>query len=532
MPFAAKVGDILSMEGCVDGTRKAVIYVRISSKKQLEGDGIRSQERTCRDFARYHDLEPVKVFSDVMSGRFVSRPGMDAMLDYLRCHRDEGLVVLIDDISRLARDYMGHMQLRDEIRAAGSELMSPTMSFYEDPARQLPEKIQALVVEQARIENAMRSASRQRARVANGYWTFYPGPAYHFVEDKKNGGSVLVRTEPAATVLAEALNGFASGRFETQAEVKRFLDNHPDFPKGKTGFIPKQNVRGLLTNILYTGYVAYEPWGIPPTKGHHEGLISFETHLRIKERLNGIPKFPIRKTIHPDFPLRGYIDCAHCGVPLKGSWSRSRNGVRHAYYGCQTKGCEAYGKSTRKAVLEGEFEKLLEAVKPNAVLLRTATRMFKAVWDIQHNDVAARAESTRRELKKIDGEIETFVSRIAGASSPNLIPIYEKELVALNEKRLAEAEKLAELSGKKSGTKLDFNEAYRTTMRFIANPLNLWRSPRVECRQAAIKYTFVTHPQWCRNSGYRTTQLSLPFKALGGIKEGVLGSFEKMVPLA
>jgi site-specific DNA recombinase len=520
----------LTIEGTKIGLRKAIIYVRISSKKQLEGDGIRSQERTCRDYAGYHGLEPVRVFSDVMSGRFISRPGMDAMLEYLRAHSNEGIVVLIDDISRLARDYLGHMRLRDEIRAVGGELMSPNMSFFEDPAKQLPEKIQAIVVEQARIENAMRSASRQRARVANGYWTFHSGPGYEFVKDKNNGGSILVRTEPTASVVAEALNGYASGRFETQAEVKRFLDNHPDFPKGKTGFVPKQNIRGLLTNILYTGYVAYEPWGIPPTKGHHEALISYQTHLRIKERLNGIPKFPIRKTIHPDFPLRGYVDCAHCGVPLKGSWSRSRNGVRHAYYFCQTKDCEVSGQSTRKAVLEGEFESLLEEVRPNAILLRTATRMFKAIWDMQHNDVASRTETMRREMNVIEDQINTFVSRIANASSANLIPIYEKELIALNEQRLAKAGKLAELSGRKGGSKRDFEEAYRTTMRFISNPLNLWRSGRVECRQAAVKYTFVQHLKWCRNLGYRTTQLSLPFRALGGLKVGGLESIEEMVP--
>ncbi|WP_300532444.1 recombinase family protein [Maricaulis sp.] len=522
----------MTTEGDALNLRKAVIYVRISSKKQLEGDGIRSQERTCRDFAAYNGLEPVQVFSDVMSGRFVSRPGMDAMLDYLRTHRAENLVVLIDDVSRLSRNYLGHMQLRDEIRAAGGELLSPNMSFSDDPSKQLPEKIQAVVVEQARIENAMRSASRQRARVANGYWTFHPGPGYEFAKDKDNGGSVLVKSEPSASVIAEALNGYASGRFQTQAEVKRFLDNHPDFPKGKTGFVPKQNIRKLLTNILYSGYVAYEPWGIPPRKGHHEGLITYETHLRIKERLNGLPKFPIRKSINPDFPLRGYVDCAHCGVPLKGSWSRSRNGVRHGYYSCQTKGCVAYGKSTRKAVMEEEFEKLLGSVRPNAVLFSLATTMFEAVWERQHNDVELRASSVRKELGAVQSKIDALVSRIATAMNSSLIPLYEKELVTLNEQRLALDEKLSELTGRKSGSKLSFEEAYRTTMRFISNPLNLWRSERIECRQAAVKYTFVQHLKWCRDFGYRTANLSLPFKALSAFEGANFGQFEEMVPLA
>jgi len=47
-----------------------------------------------------------------------------------------------------------------------------------------------------------------------------------------------MRDEPVASYLQEALEGFASGRFETQAKVKCFLESCPDFPKDtKTGSI-------------------------------------------------------------------------------------------------------------------------------------------------------------------------------------------------------------------------------------------------------------------------------------------------------
>ena len=43
-------------------------------------------------------------------------------------------------------------------------------------------------------------------------------------------GNMLVRVELVASILAEALAGYASGRFETQVEVKRFPEGFPDFP--------------------------------------------------------------------------------------------------------------------------------------------------------------------------------------------------------------------------------------------------------------------------------------------------------------
>ncbi len=96
--------------------REAVIYVRISSSKQkTKGDGLRSQTSACRDYARYKNLEVIKVFSDVMSGKHASRPGMDEMIAFLNADKTKTYAVIIDDISRLARDIVTHMSLRSAI---------------------------------------------------------------------------------------------------------------------------------------------------------------------------------------------------------------------------------------------------------------------------------------------------------------------------------------------------------------------------------------------------------------------------------
>lgn len=72
------------------------------------------------------------------------------------------------------------------------------------------------------------------------------------------------------------MSGFAAGRFETQAEVKRFLEQHTIFKRDLNGEIHPQRIKNLLTNLIYAGYYKYEPWGVPLTKGKHEALISWE----------------------------------------------------------------------------------------------------------------------------------------------------------------------------------------------------------------------------------------------------------------
>ena len=112
---------------------KAVIYARVSNVKQTtQGSGLASQETRCREYARYRNYEIAQVFTDDMSGSLTTRPGMLAMLSFLRSQKREQHAVIVDDISRLARGLEAHLQLRAAISTAGGVLESPSIEFGED----------------------------------------------------------------------------------------------------------------------------------------------------------------------------------------------------------------------------------------------------------------------------------------------------------------------------------------------------------------------------------------------------------------
>ena len=500
--------------------RKAVIYVRVSSLKQKsDGDGLRSQERVCRDYARYKGLRPIRVFSDAMTGSVAARPGMEEMLRFLRKHKRENMACVIDDISRLARDYITHMTLRAEIREAGGELLSPSIEFSDDPTAQFPEKLRALVVEEERINNAKRSASRMRARMQGGFWPLREPNGYAFEKGGRGvGGKVLVRVEPVASILAEALERFATGELGSQMEVKRFLDRHPAFPKNRHGEVHKQKIKKLLSNPLYAGYICYPEWDIPLTKAHHEPLISLATHEKVLERLSGRSiSIPVRQTINPAFPLRGFICCADCSVPYKASFSRGRSNT-YGYYVCQTKSCDSYGRSVRKEKLEKEFDDLLQTVRPDETLVRIASRLFKSVWEKNIKDFHARRRAALDAAKAVEKKIEGLVDRILESSQPRMIAVYEKEMDRLEKQRvrtLDDAERFARENG---GAEPNFETAYRTAIAFLSNPCIYWRSGRINEQRAVLKLTFADRLQYCRKTGYRTAPISLPFRVLSQLQ--------------
>ena len=61
-----------------------------------------------------------KVFSDMLSGKDRNRPGLQAMLDYIR----EGDVLYIESISRLARSTRDLLQIVEELQNKGVQFVS------------------------------------------------------------------------------------------------------------------------------------------------------------------------------------------------------------------------------------------------------------------------------------------------------------------------------------------------------------------------------------------------------------------------
>ncbi len=495
--------------------KKAVIYCRVSSMKQAtQGDGLGSQETRCREFAKYKGYTVVDVFKDDMSGSLIDRPGMKAMLSCLRKHRRDAYVVIIDDISRLARGLEAHLQLRASIGDAGGILESPSIEFGEDSDSKLVENLLASVSQHQRQKNGEQTKNRMRARVMNGYWPFACPVGFRY--QKTSGhGNLLVRKEPLASIVQEALEGYASGRFQLQAEVKRFLEAQPEFPKTGNGNVRLQEITRLLTRPVYAGYVEAPKWGVSLRKGHHEPLVSFETYRKIQERLASHTRAPARRNLNLDFPLRGFITCGDCGTPLTACWSTGKT-ARHPYYLCPKRGCASYGKSVRREVLEGQFEALLRKLQPSENLFRIARTMFEDIWNQRLSAGQARSQSLKIELSKIERKVEQFLDRIADAEVPSVITAYESRIRKLEEQRIDLSEKVAKCGRPIRG----FDETLRTALDFLGNPYKLWGSDQIEDKRAVLKLAFTDRLAYVRNEGLRTPNLAFPFKALGDLAGG------------
>ena len=254
-------------------------------------------------------------------------------------------------------------------------------------------------------------------------------------------------------------------------------------------------------------------WEMYRAPAKHEPLITYETFLKIEERMSDRqPVAPNRPDLHEDFPLRGFVNCACCDRPLTAAWSRGKLGKRYAYYWCFTKGCALARKNIRKATLEGDFERLLDSVRPTQELLFAAHAMLKVLWEQRETNAKEQSAHSARELQAIERKTEQLMARLVETDSRAMISAYEAQIQKLQDQKNL----LTERSASAGRPKKSFAESFRTPLAFLSNPRILWDSGRIEHRRKLLRLLFGGRVQYAVSEGLRTPQITSLFAALEG----------------
>jgi site-specific DNA recombinase len=490
-----------------------VLYCRVSSAKQLrEGDGLRGQERRCREYAQSKGYEVLRVFHEEgLTGSLLDRLAMDELLAFLKA-RGQETVVVIEDLKRFARDVSVHFSLKLALDACGGRLESPLFRFEDTPEGRFIETIVAAQAELERNQNRRQVRSRMLSRLEAGYWVFAPPPGYRYIRDPIHK-QVLV-PDDRAELVREAMEGFAAGRFTGQADVVRFLLRSGFFGPGDRITSRHQNVVGrMLRQALYAGMVGYAPWRVTPREGHHLALITWETHRRILARLNTSQRpYSRREKVRADFVLRGLVSCASCGHPLTGSWSRGER-QRYAYYHCHSRACAEYGKTVPKSTLEEAFCRVLMSLETPEVVM---TMMEVLVTD--HSRLRlVRQEAERSEaaqvLKKMEEEINVLAERIAATERASVASALEHRIEKLEGERIALSRRLAPAAeGDLAQAAQSAGTAFLAVRGVLKSPYQSWELGDTVRRHLIGRLVFDTLPAYDRKGGFGTVNLSLPYR--------------------
>lgn len=102
---------------------KVAIYVRVSTDKQDD----KKQLELCEKHCEIKGYEIFKVYSDVISGKSISRPSFDQMLRDMRQYKFNAIVVTKMD--RIGRSLQHLLSLFDEFNNKGVQFIAVTQNI-------------------------------------------------------------------------------------------------------------------------------------------------------------------------------------------------------------------------------------------------------------------------------------------------------------------------------------------------------------------------------------------------------------------
>ena len=487
--------------------QKSIIYCRVSSERQkTEGHGLDSQEYRCRELSDRKGYEVEKVFRDSFTGGgdFFERPAMSELLTYLDKHSHTSYVVIFDDLKRFARDVIFHWKLKQEFASRKAKLECLNFTFEDTPEGRFIETIIAGQGQLEREQNKRQVIQKMKARLEAGYWCFSDVPeGYEYKKDPIHG-KMPVLVPHRAKIIKEALEGFASGRFVEQEDVRLFLEEKK-IKNGKPVYC--DYVKRMLVRIFYAGYIEYAPWEVSRRQANHEALIDLATYERIQEKLTGRKSAYKLKIVNEDFPLRGFVVCPFCKQIDTASWSTGRNG-KFGYYRCKTKGCPERNKSAKKETVENEFELILKKIKPSVEVLNLTKAIIADIWEKKEAESFERRENIERDIKRIESEKEKFTQLILRAIDENVIATYEKRISSLANESVVLKKSLVSFDKHKP----NIETALDIVFDFLKNPLKQWQKGDIHTKKLVLKLIFEQNLAYDRKNGFETAILSLPLR--------------------
>jgi len=355
--------------------KRAVIYTRVSSDRQVDNTSLDSQEATCRAHCERESWMVLRVFREEgASAKSDDRAQFRAMAAYCMTERVDFAVVY--KLSRFARNAEDQLRYFRELAAVECTCVSVTEGLSsKTPNGRLQSGIMGVINQYANELNAELSRNGMVQIVRAGGWAHQAPVGY--VTARRGRVPVLEPDPLTAPAVRVAFASVADGRSTVADARKRF-----EADLGRP--VPLQTWHKLLRNRIYAGMICGPLTGGVSVQAAFDGLIAPDVFAAVQDRL-ARPVRPVRSRHVAAFHLRGALRC-EAGHRMTASYSRGRWGGRYGYYHCAQCGQRAPTED-----VDAALDVLLESVGQPLMPLIPLLREVVADVDAQERGAAVEA---------------------------------------------------------------------------------------------------------------------------------------------
>ncbi len=354
-------------------TKRAVAYIRVSTKAQAERDGnpegysLPTQRTACTSRARQLGAVIVDEYIDKDSGTSVDkRPAMLALIDRVTQERDIDYVI-VHQLSRFARNRLDDASITMRLEASGATLISCMEGGIDQSASGRMLQGMLAVVNEYQSRNQGDDIKRKTLQKVKDGGTPSLAPIGYLNVQGTNAekDKRWVEIDPERSPhITWAFEEYATGKWSLAkllAELtERGLTTRPT-PKRPSQPLHLSLLQRLLTRPYYKGVVIYHGVEYP---GKHVPLVSAEIFDRVQEVLAAHNVSGERHWKHEHY-LKGTIFCAKCRGRLSLTYATGRGGTYVYFYclGRKANGQSCWQKALQVELVEQRVEEFWKGVR-------------------------------------------------------------------------------------------------------------------------------------------------------------------------
>lgn len=384
----------------------AVIYCRVSSKDQVDGTSLESQDLACRDYAKRQKLTVSKVFvEEGESAKFADRTQLLELLSYCKDKSHKVDFLIVWKLDRFARNVEDHYTIKSALKKLGVQIASVTEPIQDDPNGKLMETILAGFAQFDNDIRALRSVQGMQQRLREGIWPWKPPLGYL---PPKNGKKTQPDTPDPRCFdpIRKAWQMFATGAY-AKADILRLLRTWGvNAYRGR--LVTAQLLDHMFANPYYAGVVR-DPWSGAEHAGRHLPMVTASEFARVQEIVSGRNNSQPHHRLTDAFPLRGQVKCPSCEGLMTGYFAQGRC-QRYPYYKCFRRGCPTRTKSYAAASVHDEFSQFLAEVSvPHYLATAIVTQLVSAYWE-QTDEIRQATARGKAEAERLNRQLQELIS--------------------------------------------------------------------------------------------------------------------------
>lgn len=387
---------------------RIALYVRVSSKEQVEGYSIGEQIERLNKYCEAMGWPVFKTYVDPgYSGGDTNRPGLQDMIKDI----ENGLIdkVVVYKLDRLSRSQLDTLYLIEKVFLAnGTDFVSMSENF--DTATPFGRAMIGILAVFAQLEREQikeRMGMGKEARAKEGKWHGGSTEPIGFDYDKQT--EELNANEYEIMQIKELADLFLKG---TPLRTIERLFKEKGY-RHKHGVWDPKTMRRVLRSKLYIGMIKHNEEWYP---GSHTRVFDDPTFNKINRLLDNraeqYKQAGIKAGTQTTY-LGGLLFCKHCdGKYAKNTWHQ-RNGSKTVVYGCYSR-LKKVPKMVKDPNCKNKHWKMEEL--DNLVF----EEIRKLAMDPDHiakaraekeklSDSADKVALLRKEIEKLDAQISRFM---------------------------------------------------------------------------------------------------------------------------